>query len=523
MLAIYLRVSTDEKSTGQTVQSQLFSIERYAKDQNIVIDKIFKDEGWSGALLARPGLDDLREAVRQGEITKLLVYHPDRLARAQHLQFLLLDEFEKAKIEIVFTALPDFFSGNKETLIVNKSIYSMIAELERARITERFRLGKLRKVSQGQVVTSRAPYGFDYDRNKKVFTHNPKEIGIAKMILNWGKEGRSDHQIIRMLKERGIKTRTGKNFWAKSTISKILGTNLSVYSGFWFYNKYKMVVPKKRVKMGRYQRHESSRMLNNKTEWIKVPLDPGLAIITEADVSLIRRNRKANMAVKKGNIKHDYLLQGKIYCDNCKGLNYADCFHNIEYYRCATKKRNFPNPTTCPGGSIKAEALEKAIWNKLLKFVTDKDLVKTEVNKYIERNKSDKVVTNYEEINLIKRNTELQKEREKLVEAFSKSLITENDLALQKKRIEEETSLLDGQLNELSGQRNKTRTLDVESLNENIDGLCAEVRDVMSSMDFEEKKKALELLGIKVFYFKGHYAMSGSLALRSSKPHHVNL
>ena len=41
----------------------------------------FRDDGYSGASLNRPGLDRLRDAVRATEVDRVLITDPDRLAR----------------------------------------------------------------------------------------------------------------------------------------------------------------------------------------------------------------------------------------------------------------------------------------------------------------------------------------------------------------------------------------------------------------------------------------------------------
>jgi len=42
---------------------------------------VFEDEGYSGAVLVRPGLERLRDLTHEGQIQALWVYSPDRLSR----------------------------------------------------------------------------------------------------------------------------------------------------------------------------------------------------------------------------------------------------------------------------------------------------------------------------------------------------------------------------------------------------------------------------------------------------------
>jgi site-specific DNA recombinase len=59
-------------------------------------EHIFRDDGSSGASLRRPGLDRLREQVRQAAFGRVLITAPDRLARNYVHQMLLLEEFEQS-------------------------------------------------------------------------------------------------------------------------------------------------------------------------------------------------------------------------------------------------------------------------------------------------------------------------------------------------------------------------------------------------------------------------------------------
>lgn len=78
----YVRVSTQRQAQAQTIEQQLERIQTYAQQQGWRLNdsNIFRDDGYSGASLNRPGLDRLRDAVRCGEITHILMTAPDRLA-----------------------------------------------------------------------------------------------------------------------------------------------------------------------------------------------------------------------------------------------------------------------------------------------------------------------------------------------------------------------------------------------------------------------------------------------------------
>jgi site-specific DNA recombinase len=82
-VAIYARVSTERQERQPTIDSQLVALQAWATGGEHELDQmhVFRDEGYSGARLDRPGLDALRDAVRDGIVQHVAVLSPDRLAR----------------------------------------------------------------------------------------------------------------------------------------------------------------------------------------------------------------------------------------------------------------------------------------------------------------------------------------------------------------------------------------------------------------------------------------------------------
>ena len=92
--AIYARVSTERQERQQTIGSQLAALHAWVQAQDHVLADVhvFRDEGYSGSRLDRPGLDALRDAVRDAAVDIVVVFSPDRLARKYAYQVLLLEE-----------------------------------------------------------------------------------------------------------------------------------------------------------------------------------------------------------------------------------------------------------------------------------------------------------------------------------------------------------------------------------------------------------------------------------------------
>src|SRR5438128_5031655 len=161
-VAIYARVSSDRQTRDNTIASQVAVLrQRVAQDGFALSDALcFIDDGCSGSSLLRPALERLRDAAAGGLFDRVYVLAPDRLARRQAHQALLLDELQRYHIDVVFLNRAISASAEDELLV---QVQGIIAEYERAKIQERSRRGKRHAAQRGAVsVFSTAPYGYRY-------------------------------------------------------------------------------------------------------------------------------------------------------------------------------------------------------------------------------------------------------------------------------------------------------------------------------------------------------------------------
>ena len=239
--AIYARVSSDRQRREQTIQSQTAALRELAAARGLLVpdDLVFEDEGVSGAVLRRPELERLRDLAVEGRFEVLLCLAPDRLARRYAYQVLLLEEFERAGIEVVFAKEPER-SGTPEDELL-RQFQGMIAEYERAQIAERCRRGKLHRARAGAVsVLARAPYGYRYVKKSEhadaLYEIDEVEAPVVReMFRRYAEDGESIGRIARWLAEPGVTTRTGKTGWNTATIWGILRN--PAYAGQAAYGK----------------------------------------------------------------------------------------------------------------------------------------------------------------------------------------------------------------------------------------------------------------------------------------------
>lgn len=517
-VALHARVSSEEQRRGRNIESQIAELLQHASACNYEIAGRYLEDGWSGGeTLERPEMDRLRDDARAGKFEAILCYHPDRLSRVQLQQLLLLDEFERLGIKVIFTTQPGLDEQSPESRLITQTVLALNSQLERMRILERTRRGRLHKARSGHVVTSRPPYGFNYIpglANKEKpghFVHNQKEIQTVKLILGWAKDGTSDREIIRRLKDKDIKPRSGSDVWARSTICKILSTHLDYYSGTWNYLKYEQCEAKNPRSKEKYRKHQkTSRKLRDRNEWIQVAI-PELAIISTEEVELIKKRRQANRTKNPGNCKNFYLLRQMVYHDTCHRMCYADSYHQRAFYRCSDKKNHSLNPNACQGESIKAETLETAIWNDIQNLIFNPATFKEQAQNFVSRNQDDGVFRNTQLVELTKKQIGLEREQERLTDAFREGVIDLAELKIQKEKIAVKKTQFEEAEQEILKNRKKVGEISVDSLLTDIDQLCQDLQTVMGSLVNQERHQLLKWMGVKVTFGDFRYNIDGYL------------
>lgn len=143
-----------------TIQQQVERLQTYlvTEGQSLAEDHIFRDDGYSGSSLNRPGLDQLRDRIRRACFERVLIPSPDRLARRFVHQMLIIEEFERAGCEIQFPDRPMSQDPHDQLLL---QIRGAVAEYERVLIAERMRRGRQLRLRSGTLLPwTIPPYGY---------------------------------------------------------------------------------------------------------------------------------------------------------------------------------------------------------------------------------------------------------------------------------------------------------------------------------------------------------------------------
>lgn len=343
--AVYARVSTEEQRDGQTIDSQIAELECLASTRGWVIAGVYKDEGWSGSMMARPELDRLRDDARSGRFQAVLINDVDRLARdVVHLGIIKRD-LERQNVRVIFRKLPSEQSP-MSNLMVN--ILGSFAEFERELIIDRTRRGRRHKVERRKLyLGSNTAYGYRYQRMDRIngkaghLGVEPHEAGAVRQMFDWvDAEGLSTSRVVRRLNEQHVPPRKSI-VWGKSSVLRILHNEM--YAGVWHYNKFQCCEPRQRRTKAVYRKRvKSSLRRRPREEWIPLELPERLRLVPRDRWERVQMRLKQNITFSPRNEKHPYLLKGLVQCGGCGSRYVGDIWHGRFFYRCSDRCKRLP-------------------------------------------------------------------------------------------------------------------------------------------------------------------------------------
>jgi site-specific DNA recombinase len=372
-VALYARVSSDHQADQGTIASQVAALrQRIAADgSHVEPDLEFLDDGYSGATLLRPALERLRDQAALAAIDRLYVHAPDRLARNYALQFLLLDELHHAGVAVVFLNRALGQSPEDDLLL---QVQGVIAEYERAKISERSRRGKLHAARTGQLsVFGGAPYGYRYVGKQEAGGPARYEIvweqaRVVQQIFAWvARERLSLGAVGRRLEQQGQPSPSGRARWPRATIAVLLKN--PAYKGQAAFGKTRVRPRQPSLRPRRGQGDVPRRpysVTHQNTQPLLVPVP---ALVSEDDFAAVAEQLAENQQrYRQRRTGARYLLQGLVVCAGCgygwHGLSRkSGAQARCTYYRCSGRQSSVEPSARCQAKQLRAAALEDAVWH----------------------------------------------------------------------------------------------------------------------------------------------------------------
>lgn len=509
-IAIYARVSTDAQAKEGTIDSQIEALKDYAKAHKLQIAYECLDDGYSGTILDRPGLDQVRDLAQAGSIEGVLILSPDRLSRTQANQIILMEEFKKREVQVIFTnqTFEDTPEGN-----FMLQIQGALSELERAKILDRMRRGMIHAVKKGQVMGSNAPYGYRYiPKTKTSVGHwevNPDEAKIVRYIYDLYTEKKlKGTQIIKLLNDEAIPSRNTK--WWSSQIYEILKS--TTYKGTANMFRYHSVEQRRTPKSKTYRRRKKvGKASRPREEWIEIPVTP---IIDEKTWDKAQALLKQNAyQARRNNNKHEYLLRGLVVCGLCGCMAPGYVSNRSTYYSCGAKRNK--NITTKPHDEliqVQHKPFDDKVWTGITELLSDPKNLKAQLDKRVQA-KKEKLPFAQTTNEFDKELVHLDAQEKRILDAYREAVISLEDLKAQKEKISIRRKVLAAKkkavLSHTDSLGQPKITMDM------LGDVSARFQRVMSKANFDTREKLVKLLVNSVTLMTKKAIVKGNIPINS--------
>lgn len=521
--AIYSRQSrTDDSKKAKALQAQ--SVETTLKTQTggglkeaarrgyHVADSAIYEERYTGAeLWDRPLLTRLRADIRAGKYKALICHSTDRLAREPIHLGLIAEECARAGCELIFVTEPLDDSPEGQLILFVRGYASKI---ERYKLKERVQRGRSAILAAGKLLCSGTPpYGYTWNTETRTREINMETASVVMSIFRWTVEGVSAQQIAKKLNALRVPSpaayygrkfkRSGVPVWNNSAVSRILKDE--TYTGVTYANKFR-VTEKRHKATGRMFTE-----LRDKSEWLTLPEGVTPQIITRELYDAARTAVQANIRKSDNtrNRNRPFLLRGVAFCGRCEHPLYpmSESTYNgpargVYKCSCSRSKLAAVSPDkVCRAKRIIASEIEAAVWEKVLTFFMQPELIAAEVEKVLSEMPDDNLSTD-----LAAAQAQLEKTkrvRDKMLAKYREAVAEDDeDLAEQFEASYKEansdvkalTAVIDDLSARLSAYNNAATTARA------FQDQCAQVLDGMKGeFTFEEKRAALTALNVRVF------------------------
>ncbi len=487
-VAIYARVSTDaQERDGTSLDSQIEACESFAQAAGWTVFHRIRDAA-SGFVLERPGLEQLRQLVRERQVDIVLSYAVDRLSRNQNHIGVLFDEISSTGLRL------EFATETFEDTAVGRFILAaraFVAEIEREKIRERTMRGKAARAKAGRMPqgTGKGIFGYTYDQATGRRTPVEPQASVVRRIFDEFAHGASIIGIANKLNEDGITTFMGKQ-WHTATVFKLLQND--AYAGHTVYRRTTATYVRD-PHLGRRRRRVTER---DPQEWIEIE-GATEAIVSEELFQRVQERFQDPERLRMGRRNTTYALAGHIRCAECGASMVGQTLQQrYQYYRCRRAFSGRRNDR-CESRYVRADAIEGAVKGAVASILSHPELIAVELDKQAVDpdpgpQAEDPIAT-------------LDAERKQILRRYQASEIEDDafEQELMRLRQERERTLT---RRATSGQKVRAPLQELD-----LQALCDGVRDWLKQAAGEDMKLVADALDLQVSASKEAVSLAGNL------------
>lgn len=218
---MYLRVSTQQQTEKFGLDVQKSEIEKYCLENDIEIVGAFEDDGVTGKIVERDGLQEMLTALEENqEVKNVVCLNCSRLWRSDIAGGLIRYNLSKMECDIISVQEPSYslYTNDPSDYLIN-SIMQALASYDRMQINKKLAAGRSAKARKGQKSCGSAPFGYKWQDAEIIIDWNNNLI--VKDIFEMYVECRNLTEVSRRCTQKGYRTSTGIDF-SKQAISNIL-------------------------------------------------------------------------------------------------------------------------------------------------------------------------------------------------------------------------------------------------------------------------------------------------------------
>lgn len=383
-VALYTRVSTEDQAReGFSLEVQRDFLLKYAKEQGWEVfcsvsgAKVYQDDGVSGYTMDRPAVRRLLMDAANKKFDLILVYKQDRLSRNLKDMLNLLDQLSRWGVGYKSATEP--FDTTTSAGKMALHMLGTYAEFERNRLVERVFPGMVRGAQKGHWQGARyAPYGYNYNKPKKLLEVVPVEARIVKQIYEMYLSNKSTTQIAGHFYKQGIKSRSGGRFHAK-LICDILKNPVYLGKLVWNRTHYDK----------NNQSRKTIRAVRNSPDQVVTAEGKHEVIITQETFDKVQARLRAN---RKGGercmTKFDYPFTGVVVCARChhkmhgiSAMTNSAQKKRKRWYRCSAA---YMHAIKCKNSMVRAEIIEPQLFAIIEALTQNKEVLKIRLNHMIQ-------------------------------------------------------------------------------------------------------------------------------------------
>ncbi len=411
-VGLYIRLSRDDGNIeSDSIVSQRSLLNQYVKENNYNVINEYVDDGFTGTNFDRPAFKRMIEDIELGKINMIITKDMSRLGRDYIGTGELIEKYfpnNNIRYIAINDGIDTFIDNTSNDIAPFKAIMN---DMYAKDISKKVKTSLHSRMKDGLYVSGRCPFGYMKDpNNKNHLLINEEQASIVKLIFDLALKGNTYHSIARELTKRKIKTPASyyNYVWNTKCISKKLGV--------WVDTTIKAILTNQ-IYVGDLVQGKTKK-INYKLKKIIKTNPKDYIIVKKTHEAIIDRDTFNYVQtllpknVKRPEKKRFYLLDGLLYCGDCKHritIRYQNktdrSYTTCDYYRTYSKYH------VCTTHTNNYEKIEQVIL----------DNIKEVYNNYLDKNK---IKETLDSISLENNIPKIQKQRKNL-ELITKKL-TEN-------------------------------------------------------------------------------------------------